>query len=437
MRRLGPARLARAGLLMAGGTAIGQMLLFLTSLVTVRLFTPEEMGIFATLSAVAACVVSFATGRYELAIPIPKSDREGLAIARIAMLLSGIFSTVFALILLAFGGYDRSGWLGSMINMFWAVPALTLSVALFQVGNQLAVRTENYGSISRRAILFPLVAGILQIVTGLAGLGSSGLILSVVLGQLTAFFALWIPVRKSIGAGAHEGLAQSARELAWKNRRFPLYLSASGGLNALSIQLPLLVVAGVYGLHAGGQYGVTMKIVALPVALVGQSVGYVFTGEIAKRQRERSGSVLRVFNAATLRLGVIGLVVLFAMLLLSRSLFPLILGDQWSEAGEFARLMSFGVFAQLVAAPLSQTLTIAGRQFTQFGLDLTRVALVGIVGVSATVMNYSASETVFGMSIAILLGYGLLWRANKAAAVEIDRRVRALKSGDSMNSAES
>lgn len=420
MRVLGSTRLAKAGATLAGGAAVGQILLFLTSLAAVRLFTPENMGVFSTLSAISACVVTLATGRYELAIPIPKSDTEGLALARLAISLSAVFSALLALLLLVQQDQSWPSWLKPLVQNFWALPILVMGLALFQIGNQLAVRTESYGAIARRAILFPAVTGILQIAAGILDMGAQGLVLSVVLGQVTAFFALWIPSVATMEPKTVEAHPQTTRALASKHKRFPLFLSISGSLNALSVQMPLLIVAGAYGLHAAGQLGVTMKIVALPIALIGQSIGFVYTGEIARMQRERRGSVRRVFDGATLRLGALGVFMWMALVTLSPTLFPLVLGEQWRQAGEFARILSFGLLAQLVSAPLSQTLTIAGRQFAQFALDLTRALLVGAAGLIAKLGDSTVASAVLAMSAAMFVGYLLVWALNRSAASQID-----------------
>lgn len=421
MRYRGPRKIG-ASLSLASGTLVGQAALFLTSLVTVRLFTPEEMGSFATLSAVAACLVALSTGRYEMAVPLPSSNADSITLARMSIVLASLFGMVLALVLLAARANGVQGWFADVLAYVWAVPLLTVGLALFQVGSHLAIRSEDYSAIAWRSVLYPLVTGALQIGAGLLSTGSAGLVLSLVAGQTTAFLAMWIPAKKALQLDTGEHTPWS--ELARKYARFPTFLSFSGVLNALSFQLPLILVSYVFGLQAAGQFGIAMKIVSLPVTLVGQSVGYVYTGRASKQHRTKSGGIWRLYKISSLKLAILALIAGLGIYAWAPSVFPILLGDTWAQAGVFAQLMSLAVVGQIVAAPLSQTLTIAHMHYWQLAVDAMRVVALVLAGVAATAMGWTAETSVFLMSVVIFLSYGVLWAVNCYAAKRIDLLTR-------------
>jgi hypothetical protein len=84
--------------------------------------------------------------------------------------------------------------------------------------------------------------------------------------------------------------------------------------------------------------------------------------------------------------------------------------------------MGLAVAAQLVAAPLSQTMTVAGRQAGQLLVDLGRLTLIGGCGLAAVVMGWGPHLTVLSLSCVSAAGYALMWSQNHRAARALDER---------------
>lgn len=418
------ASLRRSVFLLASGTGAGQLILFISSLAIARLFTPLELGAFATLSAVAAILTALASGRFELAIPVPADHTSGISLGRLTLTVSLLCSLSLAAITLSMDGGLAPQWLDPAVEHYWAVPALTFSLAAYQVGNQLAVRAQRYRSLAIRSIAYPAVAGGLQVVAGLGNTDERGLIAGVAVGQLVAFLVTWIPSRRSLQRQESTSRPTDAhwRVLVRRYWTFPVLLSPAGALNVLCSQSPLLIIAALYGLSQAGQYGLAMKLLAVPVALMGQAVGYVYTGEISRIRREghRSASVL--YKNASIRLLVFALGMFAGLLIGAPTVIPFLLGARWQDAGTFAQLMALGLAAQLLAAPLSQTMTMAGRQWGQLAIDAARLCLLLGCAVSAKELSWSVSTTVAAISVASALGYVLIWMANARAAQAIDAR---------------
>ena len=59
-------------------------------------------------------------------------------------------------------------------------------------------------------------------------------------------------------------------------RRFPIFLTPAGLLNASGVYVPLLLVASFYGATAAGYLGFSQRILSLPVTLLGQSIAQVY-----------------------------------------------------------------------------------------------------------------------------------------------------------------
>jgi hypothetical protein len=185
--------------------------------------------------------------------------------------------------------------------------------------------------------------------------------------------------------------------------------------------LPILLIAALFGASNGGQFGIATKLLVAPVALLGQTVGYVYAGELTHRGRTTAAPIAPLFIRTSISLAIVASVTAVALVIGAEPIFVALLGARWQLAGSFAVALALGVCTQLITAPISQTLIVAGFRRTQFGLDALRVVLISSAAVAAHWHGRSALDTAWWMSIAIAAGYSLVWVANLCAAKHLDR----------------
>ena len=81
MRRLIPqSAYARNVLTLMTGTTLAQAIPIAISPILTRLYSPEDFGTFGLYMAIVAIASVLVTGRYELAILLPKRDRDAMHI---------------------------------------------------------------------------------------------------------------------------------------------------------------------------------------------------------------------------------------------------------------------------------------------------------------------------------------------------------------------
>ena len=101
------------------GTTIAQAIPIAISPILTRIYTPEDFGVFALYMAIASILSVIATGRYELAIMLPKKDEDAINIAALSIIISFFVSFVSLLIVFVFnaqitnllGNPEISNWL--------------------------------------------------------------------------------------------------------------------------------------------------------------------------------------------------------------------------------------------------------------------------------------------------------------------------------------
>jgi len=205
------------------------------------------------------------------------------------------------------------------------------------------------------------------------------------------------------------------RDVVSSYRRFPLMLAPAGLLNVLGLQAPVLMMAALYGTDEAGWLGLTQRVLALPVTLIGMAVAQVFLGEFSDSIRSGGTRARRLFDAATTRLLAVATVGAALLLALGPMAFAAIFGAEWQESGQFARALALGLAAQLVASPVSQTLIVLGHTGTQLLWDAGRLLLVVAVIAIAWAIGAEAITAMWWVGLSQLLTYAGGWLLSRRA----------------------
>ncbi len=167
------------------GTAFAQALPIAVSPILTRLYTPADFGVFAMYMAIASILGVLVTGRYELAILIPKQDRDAIHIAALSAGLSVVLSGLLLLVVMFFnqaiaqllGSPELSAWL------YW-VPASTLLSGIYQSLNYWSNRKSQYKRLAISRTAQSGSASLAQLGAGYVGAGATGLVGGQLAGQV-------------------------------------------------------------------------------------------------------------------------------------------------------------------------------------------------------------------------------------------------------------
>lgn len=415
-RRLG--RPLSAVLTIAGATAFGQLIALAATPLLSRYFPPAVYGLFAVVNSLALSLAVVACLRYDQALPLPDDDREASALAGGALVLGGVVTAVGTLVALVAGptvvvalGADPA--LGPLVP--WG-PVVAGLMGAYLVLSQLALRHRLYASIARRNVVQAAATAVLQVGAGALDLGAHGLAAGLAAGQLVGVLALVADLRRRRAAPRLGGW----RALFRRYRRFPLLLAPSGLVNALGLQVPVLVAAAVIDARAAGLLGMTQRLMLVPMALLGAAVAQVFLGEFSAARRSGRADLEAPFLRASRRLAPVGLAIGGVTALVAPTAFGLVLGPAWGEAGEYARLLSLAMALQFLASPLSQALIVLERLGRQVAWDVGRLVATSAAMAGTYAATGSVRRAVLALGLAGALSYAvqwwLSWRAVRSAS---------------------
>ena len=408
------------------GTGLAQALLVAFSPILTRLYTPEDFGVFALYSSICMVLVIFATGKYELAIIVPKYDNEAINLVTVTAGLSLLVSATLlgfvliwgARIIILLGHPEVGPWL-------YLVPLTTLILGCHHALNFWTNRRVRYKSMAASRVMQSGVSVSMQLAAGVSKLGFPGLIMGQMAGQLisTLFLAksLSLEDRRLFRRVSIKRMSCVAR----KHIGYPKYMVPGQIMSVGSNELPLLLLTVFFGVGVAGFYSLAKRVIEAPLSLVAAAVGDVYRQKAAA-QYASQGECLNLFLASSKWLLMFALLTVLPVILFGPSLFSFVFGENWRVAGEIASLLAILAFFQTVSSPLSTTLLLVGWLHIDFLWQFVRIILAGLAfyGGYKLTGEYMSSIKIYILLISVLYILYSFFQYKAAQGKKINEKVR-------------
>ena len=415
LKKLFQSSFAKSVAMITGGTAIAQLLNALFSPIITRLYSPEEYGVLSVYTSILGLIVIIASLKYELSIPIAEDDEKAVNVMTLCFFVLIIFVLIVFLIFSFFGEpiltvLDAN----ALLNYMYLIPIGVFLGGAYNILLQWAYRNKDFKSIANTKLAQSIIGNGVKVGLGFMQVGSIGLIIGQILHHGAGLGTLSRSFSKN---NIHLVKKINKNNILWGAKRyknFPIFSAPAQFLNTAGTQLPVFFITSLYGSQILGFYGLANSIVNLPMALIGISVGDVFYGEAASVGRSNPKRIKDLSNKLFKSLLLIGLIPLLILLFFGPFLFSFVFGSQWYEAGVYARILAFLVFARFIFTPISRIYAVFERQKEALLLDLFRVILVFASFITAKFLGLSSYGAVmlysFAMSIVYLVTYLLAQR---------------------------
>ncbi|MDA8091379.1 MAG: oligosaccharide flippase family protein [Nitrospiraceae bacterium] len=350
---------ARDVLLLTGGTVIGQAALIASAPLITRLYTPEDMGVFAVFGALGIITV-IGSLHYELAIPLPAADKDAFNLLALSLALVLTLS-IFMVPVLMIGGHKAVVFLkaGKLYSYLWLLPAGFFVSGAAQALTIWAIRKKTFKLNAVAKGSQGIGQAVPQVAFGFAHGGPFGLIIGQIAGQILSAGVLL----RGMVAGSREKLEVSlsdVRSVASEYRRFPLYTSWSSLINVLSLQMPVFLLSHSYGVMVTGFYALSYRILQLPMRFVGQSISQVFFSAAADAHRDgKLGAITFRLYMKLIRFLLPAMIIIS---LIAPELFAVCFGKKWHEAGVYSQFIMPWLLMSFIVATLSVLVSVLQQQ---------------------------------------------------------------------------
>lgn len=416
LERLPPA-LRSVSRIAAGGVA-GQGLVVLSYPILTRLYDASAFGLLTVFASVVTIVSVVSTAALHRAIPLPAHDPEAAEVAWTALVAVVVTTVVTALVGLV-AARPIADLLGApQLAQYWWLIALTVFVmGSYTVLSSWMVRDRSYGALGRRNLLQGVGQVAAQVGLGLMQVRPVGLLLGLGVGR--AFGLGGLLSRGGLLRQPLPAPATLPRTLA-RYRRFPQLALPSAVLNVGGLELPLLLISAAYGDARAGLLGLTVRVLGAPTTIIGTAVSQFVVGESSAAIRQSKGTLAALVRSATRRLLVIGALPTILLVVAGPWLFGLAFGPEWTEAGEYARVLAVMYLAQLAVNPVSGLLQLLGRQGQSLAWAGMRLVATGSGPLVCGLVGAPVLVAIMTLAVGHVLSYALMYHLNLRAAIASD-----------------
>lgn len=407
-RRLLPrSRFARSVSVLAGGTAMGQIIVVAASPILTRLYSPEDFGVLAVYIGLLGLLAVIASLSYQFAIPLPKSDKEAASVTALCLLVVLGMTAISAAIVWAWGEPIAMALnTPALVPYLWLLPLGLLLIGVYEVFRYWAIRTRAFPAIARTKLTQAI--SMVGVQLGAYTLGP----LALLLGQTTGYAAGasrlgLLSVRRNWDAFRQVRLAD-IRWAATRYRRFPIYSSWGGLFDKVGTELPAILFAALFSPAAAGIYMLAQRVLAMPIQLLGKAIADVFFSSAA--EAHRNGDLAPLVSSIHRKLAHIAMPPIFLLLLAGPDLFGSVFGADWRQAGEFAQWIAPCVYLIFVTSPLSTLFSVMEKQAQwMFFQGVLLVVRVGALVIGGLQNDLILAVALFAIGSALCWAGILIW----------------------------
>jgi O-antigen/teichoic acid export membrane protein len=409
--------------ILASGTAMAQLLTILAYPILMRLFSPDQFGLFAVFGSIIMTVMALASGRYELAIVTSRSEVEAANTMVLSLLLATMTALASSSAILVFreqivdllGLQDISGWI-------WALPIAILTAATNQIMSFWATRQKLYKLQSSATIARSAGVAAVQIASGVAGSGVGGLILGLIFGSILTTLILSSPLmRKDFRSTGKSINFWEMKRLAWEHRVFPFYSMPQALLSTSTVTVPAILLTSLFNPYVAGLYWFTHRLFEMPITLLGDATRRVFYQQAAELFHQGK-DLTSIFLRTSCMLAAITVVPVISMIAAGPWLYAVGFGDAWYEAGEFARWIVIWWAMRFISLPALMLVPIMGLQRRFLLLEITNfIPRLLVLPVAAMFADVHVAVAVYSMVSYLfhLILVLMIWRAVREHRISI------------------
>lgn len=405
---------AKNTLVLIAGTAIAQGLAFLVSPILSRLFSPSDFAVFAIFSSSSSVIISAASFRYNLAIPLPKEEDDAknlIALCLFILLGTSLLSLFFV------GGYDFfvieksekfSSW-------FYLLPLSIASAGTYEIFNYWSTRNKTFKFNAAGRVAISFVTSSISITAGYLKWGPKGLIIGLVLGQLFGSIIMLLTTLLKSKNFFSKVSWPKMKSLAIKYQNF-VWVSSPHAIIDTLMDSGIVFLLSYYFFDAVvGWYSFAFRILKAPVGLIGSAfyqVSYQRMSEAKNKGENIQPLIMSMYKKSFL----IGLPGFFILFLFTPEIFSFIFSEKWREAGVIAQILIPWLFLNFIVSPVAGVPLIYNKQAHAFLITIAdglirALALIigGIYG------NYKLSFLIISLSCSGIMLFAMWWYYSLAA----------------------
>ena len=409
------------------GNIFGQLSLLLLTPVLTRIYPPEYFGKYGLFVSILSIFSTIICLKYELAIMLPKDDKDSSSILILCLIISLIFGGFLLSIFFLFSPQISSYLQWEYFNK--VIIILVISFILKGLSNSI----NEWNSRKERYIRYSLSYFINSFITFSSPLllyvlsihFVNNLIIGVLIGNTISFsFLLFFTLKKDFTFFKQKINLSKITYNFHKYFDFPRFTTIASLINEVSWQIPSFAIAAYFSKEALGYYTLAFGMIKLPVSLMSKSISQVFYQRIS--EEKGSAKIVQIVEKMVIILTKVSIPFIITLFLFSPNIFSFIFSKPYSEAGKYVQILSPWIFIWFLSSPLSRILFVYEKQKSDLYINLL-ILISRLIAFIVGVLNKNLYLALFLYSLLGVVSYGyLIIKALKIANVEIINLTRLI-----------
>ena len=348
-------------LTLLSGSTIAQAILFAIIPILTRLYSEELFGLYFVFTSIVMILKIITALQLELAIVLPKDDKDAVNIIFLAQIVNLLISSLLAVLIFIFHDLINS-LLGdkNLGNYLYLIPLSTFFSGFYETFNYWNNRIKKYKNISFSKIAKSTAIGGWNVSWGFTVFNNFGLIPGQIFGIFISSIFLFIISIKKISKLLKYISIKRIIFLIKKYKDIPLFNTLINFIVNISNEAPILLLTNYFGPTTVGLYGMANRIIGSPTGLISSSVGQVFFQKASETYNNK-GDMYKLLKKTYLNLLKIALLIFIPALIISPFL-KYILGPEWLHTGYYTMIIIPLFFLKFLNNPVSSIFTILNQQ---------------------------------------------------------------------------
>jgi O-antigen/teichoic acid export membrane protein len=370
-----------------------------------RYYTSDEVGVAAIFTSVLLIISPLLSLRYCLAIPLPKSNRIVDTLIFLCVSISFKLSLLIFIIIFLAGEYLFS-YLGlmSIYEYRYIIVIASFFVSLYEIISMWVIREKKFSVYSRTLIVQSMAGAFVKLVGAAVTAGAIGLIIGSIVQNFYGAFQFLYSYYKSRN-GMFEVTKKKCKLVLCYYSNYFYFKFPAHALYVFSAQLPIMYASKYYTVSEVGFLSLAMALIFIPISAISGSVSKVYFSEVSSIGRSKPKEIYAVTTSLVKKLFLLGLCITAISFILSPMAFRIALGEEWAQAGLFAKALSFSLLFQVSATTLITVLNVINLNFLSFFIHLMRFTIVLISFFSSRELSFTLLESIYLYSISMSIFY--------------------------------
>lgn len=400
------------------GNSFAQLISILILPLLSRIYTPEDFGVFNLFTQITAFFGIIVTFRLEYFVLLNKSYKEISSYLKRIYQISFLL-VIFYTILLVFFNHKFIILSNDISDTTYFIlcPLAGFIFSYSILYQQLVQKKEDFKSSGFSEVLNKMFYGI----TALLGFFYKNVIF-LLMASIIGPFIKTVFLAKSSSFQLLKNSFSSLTEGRIKKDiiKNSISFSTSSIIQFFIGILPILYITKNFSITTLGHFSLVISCLYLPTSLLGNALGQVYFQRCSSLFHEKK-SFWKIWIKTFKTVVYIGIPAYSIVYLLSPELFPIVFGDEWVDAGTYARTFSIASFFTFISTPMDRTSFILNKNWYPVFWNVLRLITVSVVLIYSLnkELNFLEFLNIYVIQISLMylvdLTFNMLFIKNKFA----------------------